>query len=137
MTYADAVRAATRARTVDTCRNVTRRPRAAMSSRSWAMTTASAVAMITASVAGMQQAHAQAAPAPAQTAQAPQVEEIVVTGSRVISNGYEAPSPVTVMGPQQLQQINQPNIADSVAMLPAFGGDGEGSHSGGNSISTG
>ncbi|MHB1206742.1 MAG: hypothetical protein ACYCZX_14320, partial [Rhodospirillaceae bacterium] len=36
--------------------------------------------------------------ADAQTAQAPAVEEIVVTGSRVVRDGYQAPTPVSVVG---------------------------------------
>ncbi|MBX7197790.1 MAG: TonB-dependent receptor [Rhodospirillaceae bacterium] len=95
---------------------------------------------MSASVAGINAARAQTAAAQTaapQTAQAAPVEEIVVTGSRVISNGYEAPTPVTVMGTAAIEQANQPNIADFVGQLPAFGGDNEGSHSGGNSISTG
>ncbi|MHB1207992.1 MAG: TonB-dependent receptor plug domain-containing protein, partial [Rhodospirillaceae bacterium] len=108
----------------------------ASSRRTGFLSSVSAFAMVTASVAGLQAAQAQTqTPAP-QTAQAP-VEEIVVTGSRVISNGYEAPTPVTVMSEAAITQANQPNIADFVGMLPAFGGDNEGSHSGGNSISTG
>ncbi len=99
------------------------------------LTTVSSLALVSASVAGLNAARAQT-PAP-QSAQAPAVEEIVVTGSRVISNGYEAPTPVTVMSTAQIEQANQPNIADFVGQLPAFGGDNEGSHSGGNSISTG
>ena len=39
-----------------------------------------------------------AADAGAQTAQAPAVEEIIVTGTRIIRNGYEAPTPVAVLG---------------------------------------
>ena len=34
--------------------------------------------------------------ADAQQAQSPAVEEIVVTGSRIVRDGYEAPTPVTV-----------------------------------------
>src|SRR5580704_15275592 len=35
--------------------------------------------------------------APAQTAQAPAVEEVVVTGTRIQRSGYEAPTPVSVV----------------------------------------
>ena len=114
----------------------TQNPRFAMNAKTRALTTVSALAMVSSMVAA-HGASAQTPAAPAQNAQAPAVEEIVVTGSRVISNGYEAPTPVTVMGEAAIAQANQPNIADFVGQLPAFGGDNEGSHSGGNSISTG
>ena len=106
-------------------------PRSARFFRNAALTTVSASALLAISSAP------QLAFAQTETAQAPAVEEIVVTGSRVISNGYDAPTPVTVMGTQQIQQANQPLISDFIGMLPAFGGDGESSHAGGNSISTG
>ncbi len=62
------------------------------------------------------------APAYAQTqsAQAPTLDEIVVTGSRVIRDGYEAPTPVSVLGADELNAMNDANIADSVNKLPAF-----------------
>src|ERR1700735_747090 len=65
------------------------------------------------------QAFAQAAPQTAQnTAQAP-VEEIVVTGSRVVRDGYQAPTPVSVLGVEQLQASATPNIADTINELPS------------------
>src|ERR1043165_9028986 len=56
-----------------------------------ALTTVSSTALIMSAVSG--QAHAQAT---AQTAQAPVVEEVVVTGTRIVRDGYEAPTPLTV-----------------------------------------
>ena len=61
-----------------------------------------------------------AAADPAQTAQAPGVEEIVVTGTRIVRDGYEAPTPVSVLGAEQLTDISPQNIADAVNRLPAF-----------------
>src|SRR3954469_12269424 len=58
----------------------------------------------------------------AQTAQAPAVEEIVVTGSRIVRNGYEAPTPVTVVGIEQLQDTAKTNIADALNEMPIFQG---------------
>ncbi len=58
----------------------------------------------------------------AQTAQAPSIDEIVVTGSRVIRDGYEAPTPVSVLGADELNAMNDASIADSVNKLPAFSG---------------
>jgi outer membrane receptor protein involved in Fe transport len=66
-----------------------------------------------------QQAFAQAAP---QAAQAPAVEEIVVTGTRIVRNGYEAPTPVTVVGADEMAAQAPPNIADFVNTLPTFSG---------------
>lgn len=57
-----------------------------------------------------------------QIAQAPTLDEIVVTGSRVIRDGYEAPTPVSVLGAEELNAMNDANIADSVNKLPAFSG---------------
>jgi outer membrane receptor protein involved in Fe transport len=65
---------------------------------------------------------APAAAQTAQSAQAPSLDEIVVTGSRVIRDGYEAPTPVSVLGAEELNAMNDANIADSVNKLPAFSG---------------
>jgi iron complex outermembrane receptor protein len=77
-----------------------------------------------------------AAATPAATAGNPPLDEVVVTGSRVIRDGYEAPTPVTVIGVEQLQQAPTQHISDFVTRLPAFGG-GMSTTSGGNEISEG
>ena len=79
--------------------------------------------MATASVAALVAAAPAlgAEPAAAQTAQAP-VEEIVVTGTRVVRDGYEAPTPLTVVGVEQIQNSATPNIADFVNTLPSMAG---------------
>jgi outer membrane receptor protein involved in Fe transport len=71
--------------------------------------------------AGATSAYAQQA-APAQTAQAPAVEEIIVTGSRVVRDGYEAPTPVSVVGVEALQTTATSNLADSINQLPVLQG---------------
>ena len=70
-----------------------------------------------------------ALPASAQEAATPQVaqaagveEEIVVTGSRIVRNGYEAPTPVSVLGAEDLNAQAALNIADAVNNLPSFQG---------------
>src|SRR5579872_4762665 len=74
---------------------------------------------------------ASAAQAQAQPA-APQVEEVVVTGSRVIANGNNMPTPVTVVSVEELQNANPGPIAQALAELPALlaspnqGGQGPG-----------
>ncbi len=56
----------------------------------------------------------------AQTAQAPAVvDEIVVTGTRVVRDGYEAPTPVSVIGVEALDNVATSNLADSINQLPA------------------
>ena len=64
-------------------------------------------------------ANAQTAPAQ----QAGAVEEIVVTGTRVVRDGYEAPTPLTVVGVEQVQAAATNNIIDSLTVLPSFAGN--------------
>ena len=82
------------------------------------MTTASTVAMLASSFA------AQAQTAPGQQAQAPAVavDEITVTGTRVVRDGYEAPTPVTVIGVEQIEAAPMQHLSDFVMRLPAFAG---------------
>ncbi len=56
----------------------------------------------------------------AQAAADPALDEIVVTGSRVVRDGYEAPTPVSVLGVSELQSMATANIADAVNRLPAL-----------------
>jgi iron complex outermembrane receptor protein len=46
--------------------------------------------------------------------------DIVVTGSRVISNGFSAPSPVTVVSAQQLLTNTPSTIGEALNKLPQF-----------------
>jgi iron complex outermembrane recepter protein len=101
-----------------------------------ALTTVSALALLTASVAASQSANAQTTPA--QQAQEPaSLDEIVVTGSRIVRDGYEAPTPVTVIGVEQIQQSGYPDLFYAIRTMPAFGTSGEGTRAGGNSVSSG
>ena len=50
------------------------------------------------------------------------IEDIVVSGTRIVRDGYNAPTPVTVVGLDQLQSSATPNIADYVNTLPVFNG---------------
>ncbi|HTI66284.1 MAG TPA: TonB-dependent receptor [Caulobacteraceae bacterium] len=66
---------------------------------------------------------AMATSALAQEAGSPaQVDAIVVTGSRIVRNGYSAPTPVTVAPIEQLQQTTPSNIPDALNKLPQFSG---------------
>jgi outer membrane receptor for ferrienterochelin and colicin len=65
------------------------------------------------------------------------VENVEVSASRIQIQGYEAPTPVTVIGAAQLQRDAKVNIGDAIRELPAVGGRGDslanGSHSGNSS----
>ena len=50
------------------------------------------------------------------------LDEIVVTGSRIVRDGFEAPTPVSVLSSDDLNVISTPNIADAVNRLPALQG---------------
>jgi iron complex outermembrane recepter protein len=79
-------------------------------------TAASVVAMMVAMpMSGTNVAHAQD-----QSAQAPSIEQIVVTGSRIVRDGFEAPTPVSVLSIEDLNTMAEPNIADAVNRLPAL-----------------
>ncbi len=82
---------------------------------------------------------AQASSAPAassQAAQAAPVEEIVVTGSRIIREGYEAPTPLTVVGAEALASRPDANLVDFLNSMPAVSGSNLPS-SGQNLVNTG
>lgn len=72
-----------------------------------------------------------AAPASAQTEQAPPVApatdqqasadgDVVVTGSRIVRNGYTAPTPVTVATTEDLAKVTPSSIPDALNKLPQF-----------------
>jgi outer membrane receptor protein involved in Fe transport len=74
-------------------------------------------------------AHAQAAPAPppavapqADEAAAPRNVDIIVTGSRITTSGFNAPTPTTVIGEEQIANNAQPNIFTTIAQLPSLQG---------------
>ncbi len=85
--------------------------------RARSLATTSAIAILLSSIAPqIANAQTQAAQEPA----AASLDEIVVTGSRVVRDGYEAPTPVSVMGADELNAMASNNIADAVNALPAF-----------------
>ena len=91
-------------------------------SAKWLSSTSASALMLGGSLLSVP-AFAQTAAAPAQSAQAqPKVEEIVVTATRIIRDGYEAPTPTTVIGAEQIQAAAQNNIADYVTQLPSLAG---------------
>ncbi|MES2496459.1 MAG: TonB-dependent receptor [Pseudomonadota bacterium] len=48
--------------------------------------------------------------------------ELVVTGSRVVRNGYQAPTPLTVLSGEEITRSAQVNIAEQINRLPALAG---------------
>lgn len=66
---------------------------------------------------------AASAPEQAEDAAAPSEEQtIVVTGSRVARSGFNAPTPTTIIGADQLEQRGETNIANMLNEIPAFRG---------------
>lgn len=63
-----------------------------------------------------------AATVEAATAAEPDVEEVIVTGSRIARSGYDTPTPVTVIGEEDIAASASPNIADFVNQLPSVSG---------------
>lgn len=48
------------------------------------------------------------------------VEEIVVTGSRIARTGFTTPTPVTVVGQEQIARQGVTNVAEALNQIPAF-----------------
>ena len=48
--------------------------------------------------------------------------DVVVTGTRINSSGYNAPTPTTVIGEDQILKNAQPNIFTAIAQLPSLQG---------------
>jgi outer membrane receptor protein involved in Fe transport len=51
-----------------------------------------------------------------------QLAEVVITGSRVITNGNDSPTPVTVVPVEQLLDLKPGPIGEAMGSLPALGG---------------
>jgi outer membrane receptor protein involved in Fe transport len=64
------------------------------------------------------------------------LDVVTVTGTRIVRDGYEAPTPVSVLGMEQLAEMATTNLADSVNRLPALSG-GRSSHNYSGNISSG
>lgn len=65
-------------------------------------------------------------PVSAQKPAAPveKLEEIVVTGSRLVTNGNDAPTPVTVMNLDEMSATKPATVFEQLSELPAFNGSG-------------
>ncbi len=51
-----------------------------------------------------------------------QLEEITITGSRVITNGNDAPTPITVITPEQVLATKPTNLYENLIDMPVFSG---------------
>jgi iron complex outermembrane receptor protein len=59
--------------------------------------------------------------APVATAEAPAaVEDIVVTASRVRTSAFTAPTPLTVIGQEQIEAVAPTQVQDILALVPSF-----------------
>jgi len=60
----------------------------------------------------------------AETAAPENSELIIVTGSRIQRSGFDAPTPTTVLGVEELAQGNRPSIAQALNDVPQFRASG-------------
>ena len=61
-------------------------------------------------------------PAASSEAERSDVSTIVVSGTRITSSGFTAPTPTTVVNAEELQKIAEPNIFTSITQLPSLQG---------------
>lgn len=47
---------------------------------------------------------------------------VIVTGSRIVRDGYDAPTPTTVLGVEEIRRMAPLNLAESINQLPALVG---------------
>ena len=80
-------------------------------------TASATVVLVANTLVGSHLVYAQAT---GQIAQTSELEEIQVTGTRIVRNGYEAPTPVTVLTTEDINRDAPVNIADFVNKLPQF-----------------
>ncbi|MET0498672.1 MAG: TonB-dependent receptor [Steroidobacteraceae bacterium] len=71
---------------------------------------------------GIDTVHAQSQSPPARTETSvegpPHLEEVTVTGSRVRRDGFDAPNPLTVVSSEQIEQLGQVNVAETLSLIP-------------------
>ncbi|GGE15179.1 TonB-dependent receptor [Polymorphobacter glacialis] len=74
-------------------------------------------------LASLLPSHAAAQTAPAAEPEATRVEDIVVTGTRIVRDGFQAPTPLTALTLEDIQNTSPSNnIADFVNQLPSLAG---------------
>lgn len=96
------------------------RTKSASSVRHIALATVSASALLAFAPGAMAQAEPEGA-----------VEEVVVTGSRIARDGFDTPTPVNVLGAQEIAATAPANIADFVNTLPSVAGSATAANSSG------
>lgn len=89
-------------------------------------------ALATASLTALLAAAPMAFADDAAAAKDPELAEVVVTGSRVVRDGYDAPTPVNVLGADEIKAAAAPNIADFVNTLPSVAGSATAANSSGS-----
>jgi iron complex outermembrane receptor protein len=62
------------------------------------------------------------APAPSQAEPLPTVERVVVTGSRVITDATQSPTPLTIVSTEALEATTPSDLPDALNKLPVFQG---------------
>ncbi|MEL0252835.1 MAG: TonB-dependent receptor plug domain-containing protein, partial [Novosphingobium sp.] len=63
-----------------------------------------------------------AADSAAEPDERPSAAEIIVTGSRINTSGFTAPTPTTIIGSEQIAANAQPNIFTTISQLPSLQG---------------
>lgn len=91
---------------------------------------------LAASLSGPVSAQVTAEAAASATEAAPVTEEVVITGTQVLRNGYSAPTPLRVVGVDDINANAPTNLSDYLVKLPALAGS-TGPRSSGNSVSDG
>ncbi len=86
-----------------------------------ALSTVSALALATAAMSAPYAAYAAEQAAAAQQAEE-DLGEVIVTGSRIIREGYEAPTPLSVVDTAAIENSATSNIAEFVNTMPVFAG---------------
>jgi outer membrane receptor protein involved in Fe transport len=78
----------------------------------------------------------QAAPTGGEPQSSGSLEEISVSGTRIVRDGYQSPTPVSVLGENELQLQAVTSVADALNRMPEFSGstitNGNGASYGGN-----
>src|SRR6478736_5068820 len=62
------------------------------------------------------------APALADEPEKSDVEEVTVTGSRIVSTGFTQPTPTTSMTEVDIERSAEPNVFNTISKLPALQG---------------
>lgn len=57
-------------------------------------------------------------PTPALAESVEEEQSIVVTGSRIVRNGFNAPTPVTVVGADLIANLGQVNVSETLKLIP-------------------